>query len=480
MNQHPSQQFSPSLNGPCLCGSGKKFKRCCSAHYKGREPGRSPHAAFERGDYDAALRECRADITQYTIWHKSHTEPAYRDGFSGIFPLMNTDIRAMGELVNLLFYSYQKLDSMDEFPTVLERLRTNINEERWQRKITYFHALCALWPNWNRQAGRRELKRLGSVNDETDPEILQLYIDLFGAELPFSKMIALVERAIQISETRIDTFHYRCLRAVQYLLIGDEAEAEQELDEAIADFRTDGTDDLTSYESFRFAMGVHLFGGLRDDSALLNEALDLLQLSRDTGDWSPEGNASVLRSIGDIRLDQKKWGEALEAYESSWQLDAIPIYSVFASQCLLRLDRADDAAQRLLNIDLQKLSPGEYADYAFAFAAVAIETGVRDFGERAEQQLRDLSLKEPYFRERRDQILLDLLNSRETQATSSIIAKVRKLLGEILGRSRQYLILQPNILGVGIDLNKIADDLTAGSDMHKKEPPKIHTEQDSK
>ena len=75
---------------------------------------------------------------------------------------------------------------------------------------------------------------------------------------------------------------------------------------------------------------------------------------------------------------------------------------------------------KTLDIDPQKLSPGEYADYAFTFAVVAIETGMGDFGDRAEQQLRGLTLKEPFFRERREKFLLELLNTREKKATGNI------------------------------------------------------------
>ncbi len=44
-----------------------------------RLPGKASHEAEERGAYSEFLIACRADITQYAIWHKSHTEPLLID-----------------------------------------------------------------------------------------------------------------------------------------------------------------------------------------------------------------------------------------------------------------------------------------------------------------------------------------------------------------------------------------------------------------
>ena len=209
--------FTPSKNSLCLCGSGKKFKRCCIDRYASRPPNTRTRPALKSGNYKLALEECRADITQYTIWHKSHTEPAIAAGIPEPDTLLETDIAAMGEFVDLLFHCYTKNDIVDEFPATLERLRSNINDPRWQRKIVYFQAICALWPDWNIASGLRELKKLGSLRDESDVETLQLYVCLSGNRLSFSEKQYYVDKIIQLADSAVDRLHYRGFKAVELL-----------------------------------------------------------------------------------------------------------------------------------------------------------------------------------------------------------------------------------------------------------------------
>ena len=61
------------------------------------------YEALEKGDYGLALLECRAYITQYTMWHKSHTfEAISRDPEFGA-RLLEIDIRAMSSFLDHLF-----------------------------------------------------------------------------------------------------------------------------------------------------------------------------------------------------------------------------------------------------------------------------------------------------------------------------------------------------------------------------------------
>jgi hypothetical protein len=99
---------------------------------------------------------------------------------------MDIDIAALGEIVDTLLWCHIKSERMDELPAVLERLRGNIDDERWRRRIIYVQAMHALWPDWNESAGRQELRKLGTLGTDDDVEILQLYLDLFEDSLGFS------------------------------------------------------------------------------------------------------------------------------------------------------------------------------------------------------------------------------------------------------------------------------------------------------
>ena len=95
--------------------------------------GSRTRALIAENNYLEALHACRAEITQYTIWHKSHTEPAVHAGVPKAEWLHNIDIRAMADIVDTLLWCHKKTEMMDEFPAVLERLRDNIRDIAWQR-----------------------------------------------------------------------------------------------------------------------------------------------------------------------------------------------------------------------------------------------------------------------------------------------------------------------------------------------------------
>jgi hypothetical protein len=181
--------------------------------------------------------------------------------------LLDIDIRALGDLVERLFQCYTKTESIDEFPAVLERLRGNIDDARWQRKIIYFHAICALWPNWNKAAGKGELKKLGSIEDGDDEETVQVYLDLFGDDLGFSQKHDLIDRILKLTKKLSDRLHYKGSKAVLYLGIGDVQKAEAELDEAVSEVRSrDMKHDLTEYERLRLHLPSNClapFGAIR-------------------------------------------------------------------------------------------------------------------------------------------------------------------------------------------------------------------------
>lgn len=463
--------FQPALNSPCLCGSGEKFKRCCVDRLAGRRPGERARAALERGEYPAALLESRADITKYTIWHKSHTEPLLRVAPTEGETLLGIDLKALAELVELLLHCYRKAGTSTEFPPVLERLRSNINDPRWQRKITYFLALHALLPDWDERKGRRELRKLGSVKEEEDVETLQLYLDLFGEELTFSETLEVIDRILLYAENEVDRLHYSGTKAVQYLLIGDQERAALELETAISTYRQSAKgSDPSGYALYRFAMSLELLGSIREDMQLLDEAIQLYERLLQRDDWTPTGLANILRQLGDTYRYKGAWSQAKEAYGRAIASHPLPILKVFLAESLLQNEGWQPAASEMSSIDVTALSGPEYTDYVFGVAAIAIESGDVTRMNRAESLLKGMQLSVPYLRERRDSLLLSILEVQRTGRSSSLLQGVRRAMTGIGATALRYVKLEPNFMGVGINLGRMLEDLTSAAEKHSPPP----------
>jgi tetratricopeptide (TPR) repeat protein len=343
--------FRPERNDECLCGSGKKFKRCCLPHVPRKTLGVSTRTAIANENYSDAIVECRADITQYTIWYKGHTEPFLQAAPERAQTIFDIDVKSLSELVDTLLHCYAKTQHAREIPEVLERLRANVHHPRWQRKITYFCAVDAYIFRNDPHLAKTELKKLGPVAEETDRETLQLYLDLFGRQLSFSSMQDLVDRILRFSESETEQLHYRSLKAIQYVEIGDNSKAESELDAAISRFRASGdAKKMSAYAMDIFASALDLLGSIRGDSKLLDEAIDLYQEALRLDTWTLAGRAHIFRQLGETLRHKASWGRALEAYISAAQCDAGPIVKVFMAECYLQLNELQKAMDEIASV----------------------------------------------------------------------------------------------------------------------------------
>lgn len=458
--------YAPPTYSDCLCGSGKKFKFCCAPHLPA-EPGSRSLEALRQENYDDALIACRAEISQYTIWHRSHTEPAVREGIAAIGRLLEIDISALSELTETLYWCYHHTGQSSDFPAALERLRANIDDSRWQRRIIYFHALHALGPDWDEDAGRHELRKLGSIAPTDDIETLQLYLDLFSDELSFSDKHELIGRIIREAKKASDKLHYRGTNAVLHLVIGDTRKAEIELQTAIDEFRAETSErSLNTYEKHRLSMTLELLGSIRDDKKLIDDAISRLTSLLKEGELTPQGEADVLKQIGDAQRHKGEWQLARDTYCKALELRPDAMCKVFLSECLLQLGNVRETRELLTQIEADTLRNGEDVDYAFALAALAIEDKDDELFRSAVARLKKLDRLEPYFQARRDAILVCILEIQSSDAPNTVLLKARKLLAHMFRSAISYLILKPSFMGIGIDVGKILEDVARGRTGH--------------
>jgi tetratricopeptide (TPR) repeat protein len=458
-------QFSPAANSSCLCGSGLTFKRCCANRLPGTDIGKRTRRLLADENFGKALEACRADVSQYTIWHRSHTEPAIQRGMPRKGSLLEIDVRALADWIDTLFFCHTKTEKLDEFPAALERLRDNIKDISWQRKITYFHALHALGRDRDESAGRRELKRLGSLVDEDDVETLQLYLDLFGDTLSFSEKQAIIDRILNESEQLSDQLHYTGMRAALYFMIGDHRRADTDLSDILTEVRSKHSDDeLSHYDRYRLAMTLDLLGVIRRDNKLFTDAGDLYQSLLKQDGLSPKERAHLLGMIGETHRHRTEWESARSAYEQALETEPSDLHKVFLCECLIQLNQAENAAKMLFGIDPTGLEKAEYIDYAFVLAALAIEIGAHERLEMAKSVLMSVRAQDPYFRERRDNYLLKVQEAMISGTSPSLTKSSRGLLASVTRSISRYLILRPTIMGMGVDVGKVLEDLSKKGD----------------
>ncbi len=456
------KQFMPNPHDKCLCGSDLKFKKCCGLRLPGsKSMGENFPRHCSEGNFELALLAARADVTQYTIWHKSHTA-------SGLFVktpiptdhMWHVDVEALFHYVDRLRRSYEYLGNSKKFPAVLERLRSNIQSAPWQHKVILLHTLAALDKKWDVETGYREISKVGSIDSVKDPMLLAMYLNLSGDRLSFADRLRLIDRVRTTSEDKSDIIHQGVVKATLLLVHNDPRGAAQTLEEVIE--CCEQLDDLDPYQLQKYGQSLFIMGCIILDtkkeperaSEFLNRAVIQFEKYMEIDDLSDTGRVNGHRDLADTYRIQKEWQSALRHYDAAINVANNPILHVFKAECLNGLGELDQALAEIDDVPIGSFDcDEEKADYILHFAMLAVSSGEKERLQKARSQLAIPIKREPIFHQQALQMSKVVLETMESGKSSSLVRKARQLLTSV-GSS---LMLQPNFMGIGINLNKLID-----------------------
>lgn len=460
-------RYKPALNSQCLCGSGLKFKRCCSGEddvYSGKMRDLARDSILRR-DYKTALKYIRHQITNYTILHKTNTAPYISSKNKGVMWFLDIDIKALSELTESLLDCYRGLNDYHSFECDLERLRKNILDVRWQRKITYFQVIASLGENWSQKTGKSKIKKLMPLDEENDVEIIQLYLHFYSDEIPFKKCLDILDRLLSLIERPSQKLQYTVFKAIKYLCIGEESESEKLIEQAINDYElTDWSDD-NSYGHMQHARAIALLADLKRSANLRVQSIQEFESLLENHSWTDSGIADIYFEIGKSLFNIKRYAEAVEIYKKSLEINNSEIVKVFLSQSLLELNVSDVIGTiKEVEDNLSKLSEFELLDFIFTYTAIGIAHKQKDMIEKSLAYLAETSQLAPLFEKRKSKLLSEislLYKNGDLDKKSTLLNTLKSFFGS----TTRYLILQPNIAGLGININKIVDDLSSKSNV---------------
>ena len=113
------------------------------------------------------------------------------------------------------------------------------------------------------------------------------------------------------------------------------------------------------------------------------------------------------------------------------------------------------ARETLRSIDLSGFNEHAHYDYAISWTILATRTLAEEDLEIAKINLKEAKSFWPIFISQRDSALIDLLETSPRKAKGRFKSLIRAL--------NRYVSLNPNVFGIGIDFNKIVEDV------HEKE-----------
>lgn len=274
---HPNylRQYEPRAKMPCLCGSGQKFKNCCSGEYDTSAKDNA-HNAYNAGHYREALRKCRLHITWYILCHKAHTIPFLETKTKESKELFQIDIEALADLVNLLMSCYEQTGKHTQFPQALDALQNAVTDIRWYDRVAYFRALWQLFDDADDRLIYHELKKISDLESTKDLDVLTLYLQVCP-EKSFPKRIEIIDRILTSNPPPGILLQYQTLKGVQYYLLKDFETANSIVTSAVVKFKSDGLDNPSIYDLGMLAQSLYILGELSNNNACFVESRSFLK-----------------------------------------------------------------------------------------------------------------------------------------------------------------------------------------------------------
>lgn len=446
--------WKPKLNDLCPCGSGGKYKDCCWNRLPGFDIGKAYTAACREQKFGRALVAARADVTQYTIWHRTNTVPLLHIG-EPMEELLRIDVNALGAYVDRLSWLYFNTGKWKSWPATLDRLSANIDHEWWRKKIIYQRAVLHLAPEGSRSKARQELAKLGPITvAEDDIEVLQVFVDLELREASLSERTAFYDRILYLDESAESQIQYRGAKAIDLLLHGDLKAAKAQLRTLLDEYRDD--EELSGYAMQKLFDVQETLGTITDDRALLRQTASELSAAMQDGSWTNHGYSNLYRQIGDCYRYAREWDLAIDAYEAAVALDERLICRVHLAECFLYQKKIERSVDQIESVHFEELDGSAMMDFIFTYSAIAIWSEKTDMLEKAQAWLKQLKASEPLFEQRRLNLLVRVTET-VAKGTATSEAKAESApKGGIAGAARA-LMLQPNFFGIGINFNEIID-----------------------
>ena len=447
-------KYEPGRNDPCLCGSGRKFKKCCMGSYSS-DAASDARNSFNQGLYEEALRSCRQHLTWYRLCHQAHTIPFLRSKTKESTDLLEIDIEALAEIAGLLHRCYLRTEQSESFPSVLECLSNAIADPRWKSKITYLRALWWLVDKEDRAAALAVVSEI-DIGDCGDPEILQLYLGVSPHELPFKAMVDILDRIVANTHRASDVLQYTITKGIAYCLINEIPQGCQIMGEAISQYRGLAGEHRTLNGDWHLACGLQLLGEFEGKPTVVRDSITrYVALQQEVNDkkYAAAYSAEIEKSLGDCWSFLGDYDEAVRHYEASLKQESADLTRVFLARAQANLGDMKAARETLLSVNSSQFNVYAHYDFAMSWACLATRSLDSEDIETAKLHLKKAQSFWPIFISQRDSALIGLLEMSPHKTEGGF----RSLIW-ILNR---YVSLNPNLFGIGINLNRIVDDVGA-------------------
>jgi len=448
------KKFTLEKNAQCLCGSGKRYKNCCWDILSNITNGKDFQTEIDNKNFDKAFKLSLADLTNYMIYVKRDTEPMLLNNLIIGEYTLEIDLKALAEIINKTLFVIKTGNLDVNFISMLHNLSKVFDNQKWHQLLTYYKAVWYYLYKNDIKKGAMVLSEI-SYKDINDVEFLQLYLDVKNEELSFSDKIEIKDILIEKADNLTNKIKYTAAKGVEYFLIADLKKTKELFNEAILLAEKNMNHFKETYDYFILGNIYNNAGKILNDMGYTEKAVNFYTKILEDKNVTQKGISDTYSCLGDAYFNLKNKEKALECYEKSVEINGNSLSKIFIAHLYTVNQEFERASEILDSIDFNKLNDNGKIDFMFNYAELLLHTKKRDGIEEILVKLKEFNVSSKYFNDKKNELIINLQQVLHLPKNDDKDSGVKKLLRKI----NDYFILEPNIAGMGININQIIKDI---------------------
>ena len=431
----------------CLCGSGRLYSMCCKPFSgQGIE---NYKKEIDSKNYIKAYYIAVAMLSDYLEDVRKHTNRILKDNpVIGRFMLHN-DVNALSELADRIFRSIPK-GNTDNWGERFESIKELVDAEDWRNECEYYQLL---YYDLNNDKGKfseqiEAIVKNIKVDVHTDQRMLELLRSVILPTGQLMELLKLDDILIEKTDSSLMKLKYKFDKAIQLELVSDNISAKRIADEVIGELEKGDlyTEDEV-YSQDVTAMMYEMYYNFDPDTKWLEKALYV----REKMDIKKFTEAGKVKYYSDIAYTYWKMGNyevAEQNFCTSLEYAKTAFAQIYLLDCLVEQKKIKNLKEYLESVEFEDMGV-DSIDFLIIVGNAAIQLNDNDSIELIKRYLKEINIEVPYYKFGLKELELELEKKS---------GKIMRLLNK-LSPLKKYLILQPQLNGVGINVEKILEDL---------------------
>lgn len=431
----------------CLCGSGRIYGICCKP-FSGMKI-EDYKRERESKNYIKAYYIAIAMLTDYLVEIKKHTNRILKDNPAiGKF-ILHQDINALSELADRIFCSIPE-GNTDNWGERFETIKKLVDAEEWKNECEYYQLL---YYDLNNENGRftEQIEAIAKnikVDVHTDQRMLELLRSVILPTGELTKLLKLDDILIEKSEDSLMKLKYQFDKAIQLSLVSDNEGAKKIADEVIEKLEKEVPyTEIELYSQDITAQMYEIYYNFEPDRKWLDKALEIRKQMK-VDNFNSSGKAKYFSDIAYVNWKLGNYEVAEQHFTTSLGYEENAFAQIYLLDCLVEQNKIKNLKEYLENVEFNTLGV-DCIDFLIILGNAAIRLNDTSSIETLKGYLKEINIAVPYYKLCLKELELELEKKS---------GRIRKILGK-LSPLKEYLILQPQFNGMGINLEKIIEDL---------------------